>query len=51
MEFIAKAFQSANSEIRNMAIRVTLEVANIYGPKTKKYIPQDLNPKTKEQLL
>lgn len=50
MAFVAKAFMSPNGDVRSSAITVAVRVAKIVGPLVKRYIPDDVNPKVREQL-
>lgn len=51
MEWLGKAFGSANADVRSTAIKVTKLVNDIVGAAAvRKYLPKALNPKTKEQI-
>lgn len=50
MEFVGKAYNSPNADVRSTAIKVTKEVHDIVGPAIRKTLPKDINPKIKEQL-
>mmetsp|Transcript_16128 Transcript_16128/g.44039 ORF Transcript_16128/g.44039 Transcript_16128/m.44039 type:complete len:886 (+) Transcript_16128:261-2918(+) len=51
MEFLSKPYNSANGEVRAMAITVTKEIFDLVGPgPIRKFLPSDLSPKMKEQL-
>ncbi|KXZ41368.1 hypothetical protein GPECTOR_518g498 [Gonium pectorale] len=49
MEFVGKAYNSANADVRSEAVRVTKEVFDLVGPAIRKCMPKDINPKIKEQ--
>jgi len=50
MEFVGKAYNSPNADVRSTAVRVTKEVHDLVGPAIRKHMPKDINPKIKEQL-
>eukprot|EP00798_Chlamydomonas_sp_ICE-L_P028475 gene28475-31625_t len=50
MEFVGKAYNSANGDTRTAAVRVTKEVFDIVGQAIRKTLPGDINPKIKEQV-
>ncbi|DBB10866.1 TPA: hypothetical protein ACH3X3_007335 [Trebouxia sp. C0006] len=50
MKFVGSAFTSANAEVRSQAVKVTLLLYSKVGPSVQKFLPEDLNPKIKEQL-
>eukprot|EP00195_Chlamydomonas_chlamydogama_P012277 CAMPEP_0202901254 /NCGR_PEP_ID=MMETSP1392-20130828/14151_1 /ASSEMBLY_ACC=CAM_ASM_000868 /TAXON_ID=225041 /ORGANISM="Chlamydomonas chlamydogama, Strain SAG 11-48b" /LENGTH=824 /DNA_ID=CAMNT_0049587793 /DNA_START=202 /DNA_END=2677 /DNA_ORIENTATION=+ len=50
MDFVGKAYNSPNADVRSTAIRVTKEVHDLVGPAIRKCMPKDINPKIKEQL-
>ncbi|KAL3152527.1 hypothetical protein ABBQ32_001559 [Trebouxia sp. C0010 RCD-2024] len=50
MKFVASAFTSANAEVRSQAVKVTLLLYSKVGAVVQTYLPDDLNPKIKEQL-
>ncbi|MEW5298759.1 MAG: hypothetical protein WDW36_001843 [Sanguina aurantia] len=50
MDFVGRAYGSANAEVRGQAVRVTKEAHDIVGPAIRKFLPKDINPKIKEQV-
>ncbi|PNW77316.1 hypothetical protein CHLRE_10g431150v5 [Chlamydomonas reinhardtii] len=50
MEFVGKAYNSPNADVRSEAVRVTKEVHDLVGPAIRKCMPKDINPKIKEQV-
>ena len=50
MSFVARAYTSPNSDVRTATIGLTARVATVVGPVVKRYIPDDVNPKVRQQL-
>ncbi|KAK9803394.1 hypothetical protein WJX72_004936 [[Myrmecia] bisecta] len=50
MRFVGAAFASANADVRSTALKVMVQVHGIVGSAVNKYIPDNLNPKMREQL-
>ncbi|KAG2484841.1 hypothetical protein HYH03_016407 [Edaphochlamys debaryana] len=50
MDFVGKAYNSQNADVRAEAVRVTKEVADLVGQAIRKFMPKDINPKLKEQV-
>ncbi|GFR45564.1 hypothetical protein Agub_g6958 [Astrephomene gubernaculifera] len=50
MEFVGRAFNSPNADVRSEAVRVTREVYDLVGPAIRKCMPKDINPKIREQV-
>ena len=50
MHFVGKAYTSPNADVRSAAIALTVKVASSVGPAVRKYIPEDVNHKVREQL-
>ncbi|GIL71611.1 hypothetical protein Vretimale_933 [Volvox reticuliferus] len=50
MDFVGKAYNSPNADVRSEAVRVTKEVYDLVGPAIRKCMPKDINPKIKEQV-
>ena len=50
MEYLGRAFNSANADVRAAAVKVTVVAVELGGPAVRRRIPRDINPKIKEQL-
>jgi centrosomal protein CEP104 len=50
MDFVGKAFNSPNADVRSTAVQVAVAVGQLVGLVMRKYLPADANPKVKEQL-
>ncbi|GLC37245.1 hypothetical protein PLESTB_001144100 [Pleodorina starrii] len=50
MDFVGKAYNSPNADVRSEAVRVTKEVYDLVGPAIRKCMPKDINAKIKEQV-
>ncbi|KAG1659551.1 hypothetical protein FOA52_015355 [Chlamydomonas sp. UWO 241] len=50
MEWVGKAYNSPNADTRSAAVKLTKEVHGLVGPALRKHIPNDVQPKTREQL-
>ncbi|KAJ9516820.1 hypothetical protein QJQ45_027229 [Haematococcus lacustris] len=48
MDYVGKAYNSPNADVRSAAVRVTRETFDLVGPVIKKFLPKDINPKIKE---
>ncbi len=50
MEYLSKAFNSPNAEVRAAAVKVAAAAHELAGVAVRRLLPRDLNPKIKEQL-
>ncbi|EFJ48806.1 hypothetical protein VOLCADRAFT_104552 [Volvox carteri f. nagariensis] len=50
MDFVGKAYNSPNADVRSEGVRVTKEVFDLVGPAIRKCMPRDINAKIKEQV-
>jgi hypothetical protein len=50
MEYLGRAFNSANADVRAAAVKVAVISVELGGPSVRRRLPRDINPKIKEQL-
>ncbi|KIZ03119.1 Nephrocystin-3 [Monoraphidium neglectum] len=50
MDYVGRAFGSANADVRGAAVKVAVLAHDAAGPAVRRLLPRDLNPKIRAQL-